>query len=264
MRKFKMIFKKVVIILSIVLIIVGCEKSGGLMHNTNVNEEIMVDHVKDKVFEGTINTDNIDFYTYSSGSTSVNENFAIYKYQDSFIFVERFFNCGDDFMETYLLTKEQEEKFIEALNNCNASTIQPVDSVGEGGSITKGGISINGEYYPVKGFNLESIGIEMQDIYDVDFPEETFIGNDVFDKNAITNIINNSNNSEKTPLYLASEGFERVIYNQITKEIGDNIAKISVVEENKNDFILDVFTGEEKEYKVTVTYMGYVANIELK
>ncbi len=262
----KMMLIKTAIILSMVLLANGCAKgtwNEGTINGKNIDVKNDED-IDMKLQEAKINKDNIDFYTYKSGSSSVSKEFVIYKYKENFIFVVRYFNCGDEFIENYALTKEQEEKFIAALNECNIGKIQSTKTVEAGGSVTESGVSIDGEYYSVKGFNIESIGIEVKDVHDVDFHKDTFKEDDVFDSNEINEIIKKFYKRKDVPIFMSTLGFERLVYDQITKEIKGNIVSIRVKEENENDVIMDVTTMLGKEYEVTVTNMGYVANIEIQ
>lgn len=262
MRKF--IFLNTEIILIMIFLISGCAKSTwnkGTINKQNIDVKNN-GNIAMKVHEVAVNRKNIDFYTYRSGSSSVSEEFVIYKYNENFIFAIRYFNCGDEFIESYALTKEQEEKFIDALNKCTIGIVQSTNSVVDGGSDTKNGASIKGEYYSVKGFNIEPIGIEVKDIYDVDFPKDTFKENCVFDSDEINKIIKNVSRMKQVPIFMSTLGFERLVYDQVTKEIRENIASIRVAEENENDISMNIITEDGKEYKATVTYMGYVASID--
>ena len=68
---------------------------------------------REKSVPVTVTEENLEYYSFSDGSSSLCERGGIYKYKGEFIFIADYFNCGDERMETYPLSEEEIRLFLE-------------------------------------------------------------------------------------------------------------------------------------------------------
>ena len=63
------------------------------------------------------NADSENFHSYyrEVGTSSVNNSILIYRYEDTLIAVQSYFSCGDAAMQTFTLTQEQGEAFLNLI-----------------------------------------------------------------------------------------------------------------------------------------------------
>lgn len=207
-----------------------------------------------------VTAEDVEFYRYMDGSSSVYTEYGIYKYNGSFVFMGNYFNCGNYFTETYALTEEQQEAFIEALNQCSQREEEEEEET-DGGHSSYGDVSVNGILYGVSGLDLEKLKIELQEnpVMIEDLPEELA----AYEEADLTQMrAEGSRNISIVSIGAIGEpAYIQMINEQIEEEISDAVTKVTVTEENEQDFVMELETENQGIYYVTVTYLGYVADI---
>lgn len=210
-----------------------------------------------------VTMEDVEFYRNYAGSSSVYTEYGIYKYEDSFVFMVNYFNCGNSYMDTYALTDEQQEAFLEELNQCSNKE-EKEEEEGDGGYSSYGDVSVNGILYGVNGLNLDKLQIELQEdpVPVEDIPEEL----SAYEEADLTRMMEKGNNN----IYVMSLGtigepaYIHMIKEQIEGELLDDVVtKVTVIEENEQDYVMELETENQEIYHVTVTYLGYVADIHI-
>lgn len=204
----------------------------------------------------------IDYYYSRSGSSSVYVRYAIYQYKGHFVFVSQYFDCGDVFMETYLLDSRQEEQFLEELKQCRIDKDLKYDSESDGGYSQENLVCAGGKQYPLKNFSLDNIGIVLRDMQDIDFLENSAVSKEVFSEEDTARLRDIYNESENAIFFVGTDEFEKMIYDQIVERIGEKIDELHVIEEGTLDFLMQVQTESGKKFEVTVTHMGLVYDVK--
>lgn len=212
-----------------------------------------------------VTKENLEYYAFFDGSASVCERGGIYKYKEEFIFVADYFNCGDECMETYLLSDEEIGLFLEEVNVAiakeeKAKKVEDEENEGsDGGSSVRAGVSAKGKYYSIWLIDLEVLGISMTDAYRVEYPseEETL-------QYKIEGFLELQEKTQwnESPVSLGGREFQRSVGKQIEEQLGEKIERMVIDCYQDEDFVIKAETKEGGGYVVTVTYFGYVAEVE--
>lgn len=207
--------------------------------------------------------DDVDYYRSYSGSSSVYTEYGIYKYEDSFIFVVNYFNCGNFYRETFQLTVEQTEVFMQELNQYRAvenPATEEEPSEGDWGSDCE--VSVNGSVYCINGISLTELGISLQENPDIQeevseeltaYADGNLEGLGEAGKAHMSFMMNGT---------LDEPGYYCMIQEQITTEVFGKVTKAAVIEQRDYDFLLQLTTDQGETWQATVTYLGYVADIQ--
>lgn len=259
MRKYYLIAS--VMITSIIL--GGCNNIA--TNKVNTEEINITEQGKDSPEWQSVTVDDVDYYRYYTGSSSVNTEYGIYKYQDSLVCMVNYFDCGNYYMDTFALTDEQQEAFIEELNQGvikDDNEEEGEEEERDGGYSSYGEVSVNGIGYAVAALNLDKLGIELaEDPAIVDgIPEE--LG--AYEEADLTRMMEQGSNNISVIFIgtLGEPAYIHMINEQIGQEIAEDVTKVTVIEENEQDFVMELETGNQEIYHVTVTYLGYVADIQ--
>lgn len=215
--------------------------------------------------ETVVTEDNLEYYTYYSGSTSVCERGAVYHYKGEFILIADYFNCGDEYMETYPLSEEELQLFLEEVNAAVAKAAEKgkekekEDEAGEGGSSTRAGVSAGGIYYPIWEINLEALGISMTDAYRAAYPSK-----EEAEHYKIEGFLDLQEKTQwnEGPVSVGSAEFQRSVGKQIEEWAGEEIGQMTIEDFQEEDFEIIAETENGEKYRATVTYAGYVAKVE--
>lgn len=206
----------------------------------------------------------VDYYRSFQGSSSVYTEYAIYQYEDSFIFLVNYFNCGEISMETFALTEDQTEAFIEELNQCcKAGGPDEEKEIGDGGWTAECEVSVNGRVYFVDDISLTELGISLEE--DPDMQEETAEELSAYEEGNLGEL---REATEAYPFFLmnngtlAQSGYYHMIQAQIEERMGVTVTRATVVEKRDFDYVLELETDQGETWKATVTYPGYVVEIQ--
>ncbi len=217
----------------------------------------------ENAFSGTVTRENLGYYYYSNGSSSLLEEYMIYPYEDEFIFAANYFNCGQGLMETYSLTEEQVEGVLEEVNAVSlagdTSAAGEEKSGSDGESQVNGSMMIGEDCYQVGKIDFDKIGIEVKDASDVAYPSEDpenalFI--DGFEE------LQESDQWKKTMLSNGIPVFGEAVREQAETELGVVIDSMIISELGTEELTVKLHTNEDEVYTAVVTYRGYVAYIE--
>lgn len=241
----------------------GC-RDGGKSENGDIQDEeyhVTENTYPENAYTGTVTRENLEYYYYSDGSSSLLEEFMIYQYEDKFIFAASYFNCGQGLMETYPLTEEQVEGFLEEVNAVSPAGNDAGEegSGSDGESRIKGSMMIGEDCYQVGKIDFDKIRIEVKDASDVAYPSED-------PENAL--LINGfeelqeSDQWKKTMLSNGIPAFGEAVREQAETELGVIIDSMTIGELGTEDLTVKLHTKEDEEYTAIVTYRGYVAYIE--
>lgn len=209
--------------------------------------------------EGELVAEEIDYYYSRSGSSSVCTQYAIYQYKGDFIFVAHYFNCGDAYMETYSLDSVQKEKFLEVLKQCRPDKAVGGDFEKDGGYSEENLLCAGGKQYPLKDFSLNNIGLVLRDMSDIDFAGDISAELRVFSEET-ARLRDTYNYSEDVIFFAGADEFEKMIYDQLMEQAGEEIEAVAIIEEGEEDFLIEVKTESGRVFKATVTHMGLVCN----
>lgn len=217
--------------------------------------------------ETVVTEENMEYYAYYDGSSSVCERGALYKYKGRFILVIDYFNCGDECMETYPLSDEEAGLFIEEINAAIAKKAEKEkgeekekeDEETAGGSTIRAGVLAGGVYYPAWLIDLEALGIKLLDVYKADYPSE-----EEAEAYKIEGFLELQEKAQwdEGPVSIGGREFQRSVGKQIEEQSGEEIEQMTIDSFHDEDFELRVETEDGETYKVTVTYSGYVVKVE--
>lgn len=214
---------------------------------------------KEQNITGNIGRENLEYYCYFSGSSSLSEEFIIYQYEDEFIFAADYFNCGQGYIETYALTEEQVAGVLEEINSVSVVEEEEEEETTDGGYRANGVMLVDHDYYNVGRIDFEEIGIEVKDANEVEYPSEEVVNS--FEINGFKEL----QESEQWKNTMMSSGirvFGEVIKEQAETELGAVIGSMTVDELGNEDLRIKLHTEEGEVYTAVVTYRGYVADIE--
>lgn len=199
--------------------------------------------------------DDFEYYTYYSGSSSVNERAVIYEYDGKLIFAAQYFDCGDMLMETEKLTAGLEERFWKEIENCERQDYDEDEEETEGGFGTESYLAMkDGTLYKAEALDWEQIGIDFKDASDVNYPRETG-----FDIEGLEEVME-AEQREKLPTWVSQE-FLAVVEEQLLEQLDEDIVSAYVEKIREDDFLLTVETESGANYQAVVTYMGYVDSV---
>lgn len=217
--------------------------------------------------QGTVVTDNIEetadmdgfeYYCCSSGSSSVNERYMIYPYEEELILVADYFNCGEGFAETYMLNDEQVEAFYEQLEKGivkkedkkrNDAEEIPAD----GGSSVQASLCMDGEVQPAKKLDLDAMGIELQDAGDI---YETVDADEVCEIEGMQDL-QYSKAWRETFFSVNLYEFEYMVQQQVEDILGEQVEEIEILDVGES-CELEVETEDGDVHTFTMTVWGYV------
>lgn len=232
--------------------------------NSSVNGTEQEDITEEKLTGAKpdiITEENLEYYAYSRGSSSLREKFAVYAYNGDFIFAADYFNCGDELLETRLLSEEEKKLFLEEVNAVSSKT-EAVDGESddnEGAHTEYGGLVADGVYYHVEMIDFETMGLTIKDASDAEYPtkEET----ERYEMEGILELQEMTQWKEQA-VSAGSTEFVRSVGKQIEDRSGEELNRMTIDSFGEEDFIIKAATKEGNSYIVTVTYFGYVANPE--
>ena len=146
---------------------------------TGQDEPVQEEAQQKEYYTGTIERENLECYYYMDGSSSLSEEFMIYRYEDQLIFAADYFDCGEELLETYPLTEEQADKVIEELNAVSKAAASSAENgtdqenadqeIAAGGHMRYGNLVIDGTSYEAGRIDFEGIGIEVKDAAYVEY-----------------------------------------------------------------------------------------------
>lgn len=206
-----------------------------------------------------ITAENLEYYSYESGSSSLCVRTAVYPYNGSFIFIADYFNCGNELMETRCLSEEETKYFLERVNTVSAKETKTDRADGDGAYTEKGDLSVNGVSYLVEKIDFESIGIKIKDIHEVEYPPEEEKG--IFEQEGMQKLQDFARWKEQ-PVFIGAEAFKKSVEEQIEARLGEEIASMEIDSLLEEDFTIKVKAKGGEIYTARVTYMGYVAETE--
>lgn len=221
---------------------------------------------REKSVPVTVTEENLEYYSFSDGSSSVCERGGIYKYKGEFIFIADYFNCGDERMETYPLSEEEIRLFLEEANVAITRAEEKKEEKekedeepGDGGSSTRAGVAAGGNYYSIWLINFDALGISMTDAYRDEYPTEEEAG-----QYKIEGFLELQ---EKTQwdeglVFIGGTEFQRSVGKQIEEQSGGEISRMEIDSFGDEDFVIKAEAKSGDSYRATVTYLGYVAKVE--
>lgn len=242
--------------LTLILTACGLDSSVNGTEQENITEENMTVVKPDMITE-----ENLEYYAYSRGSSSLYEKFAVYEYNGDFIFAADYFNCGNELLETRLLSEEEKKLFLEEVN---AVSQKPKAADGEsddneGAHTEYGGLVVDGTYYHVEMIDFGTMGITIKDASDAEYPtkEET-------EKYEMEGILELQELAQWKEQAVSAGGreFARSVGKQIEDRSGEEVDCMVIDSFREEDFIIKAETKKGDSYIVTVTYFGYVAKLE--
>ncbi len=215
-----------------------------------------------------VTEENLEYYSFSDGSSSLCERGGIYKYKGEFIFIADYFNCGDERMETYPLSEEEIRLFLEEANAAIARAEEKKEEKEkededeephDGGSSTRAGVAAGGNYYSIWLINFEDLGISVTDAYRAEYPSE--------EETELYKIEGFLELQEKTqwdegPVFIGGAEFQRSVGKQIEEQSGEEISRMEIDSFGDEDFVIKAEGKSGDSYRATVTYLGYVAKVE--
>lgn len=242
--------------LALLLMACGPDSSVNRTEQENITEENLTGVKPDMITE-----ENLEYYAYSRGSSSLCEKFAVYAYNGDFIFAADYFNCGDELLETRLLSEEEKKLFLEEVNAVS-SKLEAADGESddnEGAHTEYGGLVVDGTYYHVEMIDFGTMGITIKDASDAEYPTEEETGK--YEMEGILELQEMAQWKEQA-VSAGSKEFVRSVGKQIEDQSGEELERMVIDSFREEDFIIKAATKKGDSYIVTVTYFGYVANLE--
>lgn len=217
---------------------------------------------EEETYVGTIERENLEYYYYSSGSSSVCEKFMIYQYDDQFIFAADYFDCGEGLLETYPLTEEQVERVVEEVNSVSPAEAfsaweKSDEEMPDGGSRSYGILMVDGVSYKVGKIDFEGIGIEVKDAAEMEYPADL---EDSFEIDGFKDL-QESDQWKRKELSSGMLVFAGAVKEQAEAQTGAVMDGMAIGELGEEDLTVKLHTKEDEWYIATVTYRGFVADI---
>lgn len=243
---------------AVALVLTACalDSSG----NGIIQDDGTEKNLKEVTFD-TITEENMEYYSYRSGSSSLSEEFAVYEYKGEFVFAADYFHCGDELLETRVLSEEEKKLFFEKVNAVSVSpeAADKGSDYRDGAHTEHGSMTVNGSCYSVGMIDFESIGMTIKDASEAEYPmeEET----EGYEIEGIFELQELAQWKEKH-ISVTTEEFERSVGKQIEDRLGEEIERMVIDSSRDEDFVIKAETKEGGGYVVTVTYFGYVAEVE--
>lgn len=242
--------------LTLILTACGLDSSVNGTEQENITEENMTVVKPDMITE-----ENLEYYAYSRGSSSLCEKFAVYEYNGDFIFAADYFNCGNELLETRLLSEEEKKLFLEEVNAVSQKpkTADGESDDNEGAHTEYGGLVVDGTYYHVEMIDFGTMGITIKDASDAEYPkkEET----EKYEMEGILELQELAKWKEQA-VSAGTREFARSVGKQIEDRSGEELERMVIDSFREEDFIIKAATKKGDSYIATVTYFGYVAKLE--
>lgn len=217
-----------------------------------------------------VTEENLEYYFCQSGSGSLCERFAVYTYKGEFIFVADYFNCGNELSETRPLSEEESKLFLDEANAVFSEGKDKKSSMrgdkaggenedGDGAYAEKTVLVTEGIAYSVSGMDFEAMGISVTNARDAEYPSE-----EETERYKIEGILElqESEQWKERVVSIGGREFQRSVGEQMEERSGEKIVKMVIDELLDEDFVIKAETQKGDSYKVTVTYSGYVAEVE--
>lgn len=242
--------------LALILTACGPGNSVNGTEQENIIEENITGVKPDRITE-----ENLEYYVYSRGSSSLCEKFAVYEYNGDFIFAADYFNCGNELLETRLLSEEEKKLLLEEVNavSPNPKAADGESDNNEGAHTEYGGLVVDGAYYRVEMIDFGTMGITIKDASDAEYPtkEET----EKYEMEGILDLQEMPQWKEQA-VSAGSREFVRSVGQQIEDQSGEELDRMVIDSFREEDFIIKAATKKGDSYIATVTYFGYVAELE--
>lgn len=189
----------------------------------------------------------IDFHSYihRSGTSSVNSRILIYRYDDYLVFAVAYQNGPESVMETYYLTRNQGEKFLNLVSDYQESEKTDNGLQRMGGDESEYLLTLNGKEHEVLPLDLSVLNLELTD-KDVLF--ETNLTNDFTTAN-----MNEYVKSSRIGMRDALLGSVRAQMKQITLS---PIVSLLVNHVGEIDSIMTAVLEDGKEFQLLTTNDG--------
>lgn len=219
------------------------------------------DNNRNETMPDAITEENFESYFYSSGSGSLCERFGVYEYRGEFIFTADYFNCGNELLETHILSEEEKKLFLEEVSavfstDTKAADEESIDSDRDGAHIEYGSMVVDGNDYSVGMIDFKSVGIVIKDASKAEYPTEEESGK--YELEGIVEL-QESAQWEAYNISVGSREFARSVGEQIEECLGEKMEEMVVDGLQDEDFTIKAETKKGDSYIVTVTYFGYVA-----
>ncbi len=234
---------------------------------TGQDEPVQEEAQQKEYYTGTIERENLECYYYMDGSSSLSEEFMIYRYEDQLIFAADYFDCGEELLETYPLTEEQADKVIEELNAVSKAAASSAENgtdqenadqeIAAGGHMRYGNLVIDGTSYEAGRIDFEGIGIEVKDAAYVEYSADIA---DTFELEGFEGL-QESDQWKRHSLSGGIWGFVRAVKEQAEQQTGACFDGMVIGEPGAEDVTVRLYTEEDEWYTATVTYQGYVAGL---
>lgn len=239
--------------LALMLTACGSDSSVNGTEQENITEENLIGVKPDIISE-----ENLEYYYCKSGSSSLSQQFAVYKYNGEFVFIADYFNCGNELMETYLLPEKESGLFLEEVN---AVSTREVEEAGdkEGAYTERAVLVVDGTSYQVESIEFEALGIHVTDAYEAEYPTEEESAK--YEIEGILELQESAQWKERS-VFIGGREFERSVGEQIEEWSGEEIDRMVIDSFGDEDFIIKIETKKGDCYAATVTYSGYVAKAE--
>lgn len=210
-----------------------------------------------------ITEENLEYYAEQRGSSSVCVRTLIYPYNGEFILSADYFNCGNALVETRTLSEEETEGFLRQVNTVSIKPAKTEDTGSDGAYAEKFRLCVDGVSYSVGKIDFESLGIQIKDIHEVEYPEEE--ENNKFELGGMQQLQDSAGWKER-PVFIGMEAFGRSVGEQIEERLGADTSKdidaMEIGSLSEKDFTVRIKMKGGGSYVATVTYMGYVAEVE--
>lgn len=241
----------------LVLVLTACGlKSGGEEKDITVMDAKETEEKE----AGWITEEDLWHYYYSEGSSSLNRSIIIYKYHEEFIFAACYFECGDQFLETRLLSRDETTSFLDQINALPVKEEETKETEDrEGAYSEKGDMVVDGISYPVGQMDFNALGIILKDIHEVEYPPEEEILK--YELEGVSELQASTQWLDR-PVFIGLEAFEKSVAEQLKEQLGEEIDTMAVEELSDEDLTIRIQLRDGEKLRATVTYMGYVADIE--
>lgn len=210
-----------------------------------------------------ITAENLEYYADQRGSSSVCVRTVIYPYNGEFILAVEYFSCGNALVETRTLSEEEAKDFLEQVNTVPVKPAKTEDTGNGGAYVENFRLCVDGVSYSVEKIDFESLGIQIKDIHEVEYPKEE--ENNKCELEG-TQQLQDSAGWKERPVFIGMEAFGRSVGEQIEERLGtdtsEDIDAMEIVSLSEKDFTMKIKMKGGRSYVATVTYMGYVAEVE--
>lgn len=194
------------------------------------------------------------YYRLSEGTGSDDKNVLIYRYRDYLVCAWYNFFCGDALCDTFLLTPEQGEAFLQLVEN-HEVTKEPEETDGEGDDYNTYELKYKDEVHSVKKLKLASIDLDFSQLepQSGDGMDDHIM--DCFD---ISEDLEDKITDQDTLSDFVPWQCYHAIYRQIEAYTGEQIESAEDVEFNDLEFKLELTLENGDTMLVVATYTGCV------